>query len=132
MIFLKENMQKVKEYYEPIHFENSINDILLKNEPENIICLSDSYLYYGKIFIKCIYIRKILISKFKKLIDDIIHHSLYNLTESILDIKDKSTIPPYKVYKVTPWIGSWILLLLKKQSLWLTKWIGKWCPKLVV
>ena len=97
MIFLKENMQKVKEYYEPIHFENSINDILLKNEPENIICLSDSYLYYGKIFIKCIYIRKILISKFKKLIDDIIHHSLYNLTESILDIKDKSTIPPYKV-----------------------------------
>ena len=76
-------------YYEPIHFENNNNNILLKNESENIISLCDSYLYYGQIFIKCIYIRKTIISEFKKLINDIIKHSPNNLIETILHIKEK-------------------------------------------
>ena len=83
--FAKENAI----YYEPIHFGNYNNDILLKNESQNIVSLSDSYLYYGQIFIKCIQIRKEVISKFKKLINDILISSPNNLIEKIAHLKDK-------------------------------------------
>jgi len=76
-------------YYEPIHFGNYNNDILLKNESENVVSLCDSYLYYGQTFIKCIQIRKKLISLFKKLINDIITQSPNNIIEKISHIKDK-------------------------------------------
>ena len=76
-------------YYEPIHFENDNTNILLKNESENIVSLCDSYLYYGQTFTKCMYIRKSIISHFKKLINDIINHSPYNLIEKISHIKEK-------------------------------------------
>ena len=76
-------------YYEPIHFENENNNLLLKNESENISSLCNSYLYYGQTFTKCMDIRKSIISSFKKLISDIIRHSPYNLTEKISHIKDK-------------------------------------------
>ena len=76
-------------YYEPIHFENENNNLLLKNESENISSLCNSYLYYGQTFSKCMDIRKSIISNFKKLISDIISHIPYNLTEKISHIKDK-------------------------------------------
>ena len=83
--FAKENAI----YYEPIHFGNYNYDILLKNESENIVSLSDSYLYYGQIFIKCIQIRKEVITKFRKLINDILVSSPNNLIEKIAHVKDK-------------------------------------------
>ena len=76
-------------YYDPIHFDNENNNLLLKNESENISSLYNSYLYYGQTFIKCMDIRKSIITNFKKLISDIINHSPYNLTEKISHIKDK-------------------------------------------
>ena len=76
-------------YYEPIHFGSYNNDILLKNESENVVSLCDSYLYYGQTFIKCIQIRKKLISLFKKLINDIVTQSPNNIIEKISHIKDK-------------------------------------------
>ena len=76
-------------YYEPIHFGNSNYDILLKNESENVISLCDSYLYYGKIFIKCIQIRQKLIEQLKTLINDIVNQSPNNLIEKISHVKEK-------------------------------------------
>ena len=75
--------------YEPIHFGNYNYDIILGNDSENIISLCDSYFYYGQIFIKCIKIRKKLITQFKKLVKDILNQSPNNITEKILHIKDK-------------------------------------------
>ena len=76
-------------YYEPIHFGNYNYDILLKNESENIVSLSDSYLYYGQIFIKCIQIRKKVIAEFKKLINEILVLSPNNIIEKIAHVKEK-------------------------------------------
>ena len=76
-------------YYEPIHFGNYNNDILLKNESQNVISLCESYLYYGKTFIKCIEIRNLVISQFKKLIIDLIEQIPNNLIEKVMHIKDK-------------------------------------------
>ena len=75
--------------YEPIHFGNQNYDIMLGNDSENIISLCDSYFYYGQIFIKCIKLRKKLISQFKKLIKDILNQSPNNIIEKILHIRDK-------------------------------------------
>ena len=76
-------------YYEPLHFGNYNYDILLKNDSGNVISLCDSYINYGKIFIKCIQIRKNLISLFKKLINDMITQSPNNIIEKISHVKDK-------------------------------------------
>ena len=75
--------------YEPLHFGNHNYDIMLGNDSENIISLCDSYYYYGQIFIKCIKIRKKIITQFKKLIKDILRQSPNNIIEKILHIKDK-------------------------------------------
>ena len=75
--------------YEPLHFGNHNYDIMLGNDSENIISLCDSYYYYGQIFIKCIKIRKKLITQFKKLIKDILSQSPNNIIEKILHIRDK-------------------------------------------
>ena len=75
--------------YEPIHFGNHNYDIILGNDSENILSLCDSYFYYGQIFIKCIKLRKKLISQFKKLIKDIVDQSPNNIIEKILHIRDK-------------------------------------------
>jgi hypothetical protein len=76
-------------YFEPIHFGNSNYDILLKNESENVISLCDSYLYYGKIVIKCIQIRQKLIEQLKTLIKDIVSQCPNNLIEKISHVKEK-------------------------------------------
>ena len=76
-------------YFEPIHFGNDNNNLILKNDSENIVSLCNSYLYYGQTFIKCMHIRKSIISQFKKLINDIVTHSPNNLIEKISHIKDK-------------------------------------------
>ena len=75
--------------YEPLHFGKHNYDIMLGNDSENIISLCDSYYYYGQIFIKCIKIRKKLITQFKKLIKDILSQSPNNIIEKILHIRDK-------------------------------------------
>ena len=76
-------------HYEPLHFGNHNYDILVRNDSENILSLCDSYLYYGQIFIKCIKIRKKLISQFQKLMKDILTQSPEKITEKIIHIRDK-------------------------------------------
>ena len=81
--------EKLGIYYEPLHFGNHNYDIMLRNDSENILSLCDSYYYYGQIFLKCIKMRKTLISQFKNLIKDIVKQSPNNLIETILHIKEK-------------------------------------------
>ena len=76
-------------HYEPLHFGNQNYDISLRNDSDNILSLIDSYLYYGQIFLKCIKLRKKLISQFKKLMKDILAQSPNNIIEKILHIRDK-------------------------------------------
>ena len=76
-------------YYEPLHFGNYNNEILLKNESENVVTLCDSYLYYVKTFIKCIEMRNLVISNFKKLINDLVILRPNNFMEKVIHIKDK-------------------------------------------
>ena len=76
-------------HYEPIHFGNHNYDIMLGNESENIVSLCDSYYYYGQVFLRCIKMRKKIISSFKKLIKEIMNQSPNNIIEKILHIRDK-------------------------------------------
>ena len=91
--------QSLGNNYEVIHFEKNEFDNLLKNDSENAITLCDSYLSYTNIFLKCINIRKILISEFKKIIGGFIKFRPNNISEKILKIHDKiiSTCKSFKI-----------------------------------
>ena len=106
-------------FYEPINFDNHNNNSSLKNDSENVVSLCDCYLYYGQTFIKCIQIRKKLISFLKKLINDMIIQSPNNIIEKISHVKDK--ILKTKINFKVMGIGtekSWNLLVQSWNSLY--------------
>ena len=57
--------QKYNINYEPIHFGNNLYKELLRDESTDVMELSNSYLNYTMVFIKCIQIRKKLIKEMR-------------------------------------------------------------------
>ena len=110
--------QKYKVKYEPIHFGNSMYKALLNDESNDVIELSNSFLNYTMVFIKCIQIRKKILKELRIFADEI-RKKNKNIIPSIKKICEKITSKTKKlVYSSPGTINSWNLVFSSWNSIY--------------
>ena len=109
--------QKYNVNYEPIHFGNNVYKTLLTDEANDVMELSNSYLNYITVFIKCIQIRKKIIKELRLFVD-ILRKKNQDMIPKIKKICEKITSKTKKLIHSSPGIiNTWNLVFSSWNSI---------------
>ena len=110
--------EKYKVKYEPIHFGNNVYKTLLTDESNDVMELSNSFLKYTMVFIKCIQIRKKLVKEIG-VFTEMVRKKNADLLPNLKKICEKITSKTKNLTHSSPGIiNSWNLVFSSWNSIY--------------